>query len=182
MEAAHTYLVVSGISFVFLGMYNTGAAILRCQEDTKTSMSVSLVMNIVNVVFNAWFVFGLHMGVLGVAVATLISRAALFFNSGIAGMAVKFYTSECTKRRRRCEVYYACQYFIHVDMQDCDKLCTCDVVSFRNTRSLAWNVCGLVCQRHQLFLAVSFKEMYYEKVDITILNCLIAWITKTGYA
>lgn len=24
MEAAHTYLVVSGISFVFLGVYNTG--------------------------------------------------------------------------------------------------------------------------------------------------------------
>lgn len=76
MEAAHIYLLVSGISFVFLGMYNTGAAILRCQEDTKTSMMVSLLMNIVNVAFNAWFVFGLHMGVLGVAVATLISRAA----------------------------------------------------------------------------------------------------------
>ena len=82
MEAAHTYLVVSGISFVFLGMYNTGAAILRCQEDTKTSMLVSFVMNIVNVVFNAWFVFGLHMGVLGVAVATLISRA-------VAGLIMK---------------------------------------------------------------------------------------------
>ncbi len=82
MEAAHTYLVVSGISFVFLGIYNTGAAILRCQEDTKTSMLVSLVMNIINVVFNAWFVFGLHMGVLGVAVATLISRA-------VAGIIMK---------------------------------------------------------------------------------------------
>ena len=82
MEAAHIYLVVSGISFVFLGIYNAGAAILRCQEDTKTSMIVSLVMNIINVIFNAVFVFGLHMGVLGVALATLISRA-------VAGMIMK---------------------------------------------------------------------------------------------
>lgn len=82
MKAAHTYLVVSGISFVFLGMYNTGAAILRCQENTKTAMIVSLLMNIINVLFNALFVFSFEMGVLGVAVATLISRA-------VAGIIMK---------------------------------------------------------------------------------------------
>ncbi|MDE6663659.1 MAG: MATE family efflux transporter [Lachnospiraceae bacterium] len=97
MEAAHTYLVVSGISFVFLGVYNTGAAILRCQEDTKTSMIVSLVMNIINVVFNAWFVFGLHMGVLGVALATLISRA-------VAGIIMKLLLLSNRNRLRIREI------------------------------------------------------------------------------
>ena len=97
MEAAHIYLVVSGISFVFLGIYNTGAAILRCQEDTKTSMKVSLVMNIVNVVFNAWLVFGLHMGVLGVAVATLISRA-------VAGIIMKLLLLSKRNRFRITEI------------------------------------------------------------------------------
>lgn len=75
MNAAHTYLVISGISFVFLGIYNTGSAVLRCQEDTKTSMIISLIMNIINVLFNALFVFVFDMGVFGVAFATLISRA-----------------------------------------------------------------------------------------------------------
>lgn len=97
MEAAHVYLVVSGISFVFLGIYNTGAAILRCQEDTKTSMMVSLVMNILNIVFNAWFVFGLHRGVLGVAVATLISRA-------VAGITMKLLLLSRRNRFRISEI------------------------------------------------------------------------------
>lgn len=97
MEAAYVYLMVSGISFVFLGIYNTGAAILRCQEDTKTSMMVSFVMNIVNIVFNAWFVFGLHMGVLGVAAATLISRA-------VAGIIMKLLLLSKRNRFRISEI------------------------------------------------------------------------------
>ena len=49
-------------------------------------------------------------------------------------------------------------------------LYTCDVVPFRHTRSLAWNVCRLVCKRHQLFFAVYFKEMAYEKGDIEFID------------
>ena len=45
-------------------------------------MKVSIVMNILNVVLNAYFVFIAHLGVMGVALATLISRA-------IAGIAMK---------------------------------------------------------------------------------------------
>lgn len=60
-------------------------------------MLVSLVMNIVNVVFNAWFVFGLHMGVLGVGVATLISRAA-------AGIIMKILLLSKRNRLRITEI------------------------------------------------------------------------------
>jgi putative MATE family efflux protein len=74
MDAANTYLMVTAVSYVFLGIYNVGAAILRCLGDTKTSMKVSLIMNIVNMVLNAVFVFGFNMGVFGVALATLIGR------------------------------------------------------------------------------------------------------------
>lgn len=93
MEAAVVYLMVSGISFVFLGIYNTGAAVLRCQENTKTSMKVSLFMNVINVAFNALFVFGMGLGVLGVGLATLISRAA-------AGIAMKIIISSDRNRLR----------------------------------------------------------------------------------
>ena len=82
MNAAVIYLKVTAVSFVFWGMYTSGASILRCQEDTKTPMVISFLMNVLNVLLNALFVFGLHMGVLGVAVATLISR-------GIAGIVMK---------------------------------------------------------------------------------------------
>lgn len=82
MDAANLYLIISSVSFVFFGLYETGTAVLRSQEDTKTSMVVSVIMNIINIVFNAIFVFGLRMGVFGVALATLISRA-------VAGIIMK---------------------------------------------------------------------------------------------
>ncbi len=83
MSNAVTYLIITSVSFIFWGLYSSGAAILRCHEDTKTSMKVSIVMNLLNVVLNAYFVFVARMGVMGVAIATLISRA-------IAGSYMKF--------------------------------------------------------------------------------------------
>lgn len=82
MQASRTYLGISAISFVFWGIYTAGSAILRCNEDTKTPMIISLTMNLMNVFLNAIFVFVMKWGVFGVAIATLISRA-------VAGIAMK---------------------------------------------------------------------------------------------
>lgn len=92
MEAAVTYLMITAVSFVFWGICSSGAAILRCHEDTKTSMKVSVVMNLINVALNAVFVYIVGIGVMGVAIATLISRA-------IAGIVMKI----ILVRRNRAE-------------------------------------------------------------------------------
>ncbi|MCR5776124.1 MAG: MATE family efflux transporter [Lachnospiraceae bacterium] len=76
MKAAIVYLVVTAYSYPFLAFYNSGAAIFRSFGNSSVSMIISIVMNAVNVVFNAIFVFGMKMGVMGVAMATLISRVA----------------------------------------------------------------------------------------------------------
>ena len=55
-------------------MYNSAAALYRSMEKTRTTMYVSILMNIINVVGNYIGVFILHAGVAGVAVPTLISR------------------------------------------------------------------------------------------------------------
>lgn len=75
MQAAITYFFISALSFPFLGLYNAGAALFRSMGKTKTTMYVSILMNIINVVGNAVGVLILHLGVVGVAVPTLISRA-----------------------------------------------------------------------------------------------------------
>ena len=74
MKAATTYFIISAISFPFLGVYNSAAALYRSMEKTRTTMYVSILMNIINVVGNYIGVFILHAGVAGVAVPTLISR------------------------------------------------------------------------------------------------------------
>ncbi len=75
MTAGLVYLRITALSFPFIALYNAGAAIFRSTGNSKVSMKVSLLMNVINVAGNAICIFVLKMGVAGVAVPTLISRA-----------------------------------------------------------------------------------------------------------
>ncbi|WP_124067062.1 MATE family efflux transporter [Clostridium sp. E02] len=74
MKDAVIYFQITALSYPFLAVYNSCAALFRSMGNSKVSMMVSLVMNTVNIVGNAICVFGLHMGVTGVAYPTLLSR------------------------------------------------------------------------------------------------------------
>lgn len=74
MGYARTYFYITAVSFPFLALYNAGAALFRAMGNSKISMKVSLTMNAINIVGNAFFLFVMHMSVDGVALATLISR------------------------------------------------------------------------------------------------------------
>lgn len=70
------YLRVTAISFPFIALYNAGAAIYRSKGNSRVSMQASMIMNLINVAGNAFCIFVLKWGVYGVAVPTLVSRAA----------------------------------------------------------------------------------------------------------
>ncbi len=74
MNYARTYFYITAVSFPFLGVYNASAALFRAQGNSKISMYVSLLMNLINVSGNAFFLFVLNWSVEGVAAATLLSR------------------------------------------------------------------------------------------------------------
>lgn len=74
-ESARMYLIFSAISFPFLALYNACAALFRAMGNSRVSLYVSLVMNLVNVSLNALLIYGLSYGVLGVSIATAASRA-----------------------------------------------------------------------------------------------------------
>ena len=75
MRYAETYFLLSALSSPFIGLYNAGAALFRAQGNSKISMMSSLVMNVVNIGGNAVLIFGFGMGVMGAALASLVSRA-----------------------------------------------------------------------------------------------------------
>lgn len=75
MRNAILYLIISALSFPFLAVYNACAALFRSMGNSQITLKVSILMNIINVGGNAICVFGLKMGVAGVAVPSLVSRA-----------------------------------------------------------------------------------------------------------
>ena len=69
-----TYFLYILLSLPFLASYNACAALFRSMGNSKVSLAVSTLMNITNIVGNAYFIFGLHLGVTGAGLATMLSR------------------------------------------------------------------------------------------------------------
>ena len=72
---ASIYFDIVTASLPFVAVYNAGAALFRVMGDSRTTMWISLLTNIINAVGNAILIFGFDMGVAGAAIPTLISRA-----------------------------------------------------------------------------------------------------------
>ena len=74
MANSLTYFFITALSYPFIALYNSGAALFRTCGNSRLPLAISTVANLINVIGNAVFIFGFHMGVAGAALATLISR------------------------------------------------------------------------------------------------------------
>lgn len=75
MDACMTYLRISAYSYPFIAIYNASASLYRSMAKTKTTMNISLISNLINIIGNYIGVFVLRAGVAGVAVPSLLARA-----------------------------------------------------------------------------------------------------------
>ena len=75
MAKATLYLKIYFCGLPFLMIYNYTAQLLRGQGDSKSPFLALFVAGLVNIGFDCLFVFPLHMGVAGVALATIIAEA-----------------------------------------------------------------------------------------------------------
>ena len=74
MFACVTYFQYDAVSYPFIALFSAGEAIFRCMGNSKISLRINIIKNLVNVVGNAICIYGLKMGVEGVAIPTLLSR------------------------------------------------------------------------------------------------------------
>ena len=72
---AALYLKIYFCGLPFLMIYNYSAQLLRAQGDSVSPFLALLIAGIINVGFDCLFVFPMHMGVAGVALATIIAEA-----------------------------------------------------------------------------------------------------------
>ncbi|URZ16422.1 MATE family efflux transporter [Clostridium felsineum] len=75
MRNSIIYFVIYSISYPFLAVYDSGAALFRSMGNSKVPMLVSVLMNLLNIIGNAIGILALHAGVAGVGVSTIFARA-----------------------------------------------------------------------------------------------------------
>ncbi len=147
MDNAITYLWLSAVSYPFMGLYNACAALFRSMGNSRVSMLVAGLVNILNIIGNALFIYGLGMGVAGAALSTLISRGAaavvmllLLFHarSGpirIAGLFKFQFSWEMIKRILRIAIPSALENSVF----QIGKILTARIVSSFGTAAIAGN-------------------------------------------
>ena len=72
---AALYLRIYFCGLPFLMLFNYAAQLLRAQGDSRSPFLALVISGLVNVGFDFLFVFPMHMGVAGVALATIIAEA-----------------------------------------------------------------------------------------------------------
>ena len=75
IRLSNQYMAICFAGCIFMVVYNFGSAILRSKGDTQRPLKYLTISGILNVVLNMIFVIVFHLSVVGVALATVISRA-----------------------------------------------------------------------------------------------------------
>ncbi len=150
MQNAKSYLVVTAFSIAPLALYNACAAMLRAMNDSKTTMWIAMLMNMINIVGNAIFIYGFKMGAAGAALSTTISRVVaaviifcLMFRKGKAIHFVGQITWHFDLQYTKKILYIGVPNSLENSMFQLGKILTISMVSSYGTYSIAANaVCN----------------------------------------
>ena len=150
MDNARDYLVITALSFIPLAVYNACAGLFRTMRDSKTTLYISLFMNVLNVAGNAILIYGAKIGTMGAAISTTFSRTvaaivimALLFNEKRAihfkGQVTLKFQPEMLKKI----LYIALPNSLENSLFQLGKILTVSMISTMGTYAIAANaVCN----------------------------------------
>lgn len=103
LEDSQLYLNIYTGGLFFLFYYNISTGIFSALGDSRTPFVFLVASSLTNIAMDIWFVAGLHMGVAGVAWATIIAQAV----SAVLVLAVLMRTDSCVRvELRRLRVHW----------------------------------------------------------------------------
>ena len=201
MDACVTYLRISAYSYPALAIYNSGAALYRSLGKTSTTMYISILANIINVTGNCIGVFGLHAGVMGVAVPSLVSRwfsavviTVLCFSDRNPVRYLSFWIMKLDIRLQKKILRIAVPNGVESGVFQLVKVALSSVAALFGTYQIAangvaqsiWSLAALVCvTMGPVFITVIGQcmgagdieqaEMYFRKLTKITLIFAIAW-------
>lgn len=152
MSSAVTYLIITALSICPLALYNGCAALFRAMGNSRTTMYISLLMNLLNLVGNAILIFVFQMGVAGAAISTLIARtvsAVLIFRLMSDGKKEINFKGRITPRMNFSQVkrilYIGVPNGLENSLFQLGKILLLSLVSTFGTSAIAANaVCGTI--------------------------------------
>ena len=75
LDMANTYITIIYVGIPATMFYNIFASILRGIGDSKTPLYFLILSSVINIVLDLFFIIGLHLGVAGAALATILGQA-----------------------------------------------------------------------------------------------------------
>ena len=78
LPMAEAYLAITAVGLPFLLFSSAGSVIIRADGSPSYSMACMVSGAVLNVALDAWFLFGLHWGIQGAALATALSQIVSF--------------------------------------------------------------------------------------------------------
>ena len=79
MNSAVIYFLFIALSYPFLALYTSAAAIFRSMGNSKVPMRMVILLNIFTIGGNYLFIYGFGLGVAGAAITTFIGRAIVAY-------------------------------------------------------------------------------------------------------
>lgn len=102
LDQAVLYMRIYFIGMPATMLYNFGAAVLRAVGDTRRPLYFLLFSGVINVLCNLFFVIVLHMGVAGVAAATVIAQV---ISAGLIVLCLMRMDGMCHVNLKRLRFY-----------------------------------------------------------------------------
>ncbi|NBK97516.1 MAG: MATE family efflux transporter [Erysipelotrichia bacterium] len=179
----------------FIGMpafmiFNFGAALLRALGDTKRPLYFLTVSGIVNVLFNLFFVVVLHMGVAGVALATIIAQAisAIFIllclhqSEGVLQVHIKelkFHSKKFIEMLKiglpaglQSVVFNISNVLIQSSINSFGSIVMAGNTAASNIEGFVYTSMNAIYQTSLSFTSQNYGAKQYQRVDKILLQCL----------